>query len=145
MACDENQPIIDIDLADSEVSLSEMPAAVNEFKKHTALARELFRKEDPQHNSPGPEISRDPNAQDPTEEDMAESKGEATPSRDLIASHERLPEAQNEGEDLAELEQEATPPSRIQAAWVTEAVTACHANKKVRFKKMLPIQEPSKR
>lgn len=155
MACDENEPIIDIDLAVSEVSLSEMPAAIDEFEKHTSQARDLSRKEkeveiasgkdsgieDLQLNTPGPEIQAATQERDPTEEGMAESKGEATPSRVQIVSQERLPEAQNEGEDPAEPEQEITP-TRQQAAWVTEAVAACQANKKVRTSNMMwPVQE----
>lgn len=95
MACDENEPMVDIDLSDSEASLSKMPAAVDEFEKHTTQVRKFSRHEAETakdsgveslyHDSPGPEIQtasqeRAIHALDPRE-DMTETKGEATPSR----------------------------------------------------------------
>jgi len=126
-----------------------------ELEIHTTQSRKSSRQdiesatvedsgvENLQHNSPGsgeqiepPE--RDSNAPDPTE-GMTVAKREATPCTDRTRSPERRKEAQIAGEDLAEPKPEATP-SRIQAGWVTEAVAACQANKKVR-RQMLPIHD----
>lgn len=125
------------------------PEQLTGFEEHTTRVRDLSRKdveaakesgaEDLHHNSPGPKTQttaeeRDPNAQDPRE-DMTEPKGEATPSQDQIMAQERRPGTQNEGEDLTVSKPDAMP-SRTQAAWVTEAVAAVQANKKVRFRIM---------
>lgn len=93
---------------------------LTEFEQHTAQARELSRKDfeaaknsgirELQHSSPGPKIQA-----------TAEGRG---------MSQEQRPEAQSNGQDLGEAKPEAMP-SRIQATWVTGAVTACQANKKV--------------
>lgn len=53
-------------------------------------------------------------------------------TRHHSVSQEREPEALNAKEDIIEPLREATSP-RLQAAWVTKAVAACQANKKVRF------------
>jgi hypothetical protein len=132
----------------AELWASPYPRAA-EFESEAASARQASREateatlnkdsdvEDLQHKSPGhlkEQIApqeRDPNAQDPSE-DMAEATSEATPLRDQTVAQEHRPEAQDEGEDMAESKPEVTP-LRLQAAWVTEAVAACQANKKVRF------------
>jgi hypothetical protein len=123
---------------DAEESVEELKHDhVTAFENHTPQARELSRTEvnttkesdaeDLQHKSPGLKKrsalqERNPNAPDPRE-DMTESMREATPSQD----------------DLAEPEQQATP-TRLQAAWVIEAVAAFRSNKKVRFL-ILPGQD----
>jgi hypothetical protein len=121
-----------------------------EFEDYTTQVKEASRQEvdsasakdsgvegDDQHNnSPRRKTQiasqvRDHNAQDPREA-TAEAMPEAMPSRDQTVSQEHRPEAQNEGADLTEAKPEATP-LRLQAAWVTEAVAVCQANKKVRL------------
>lgn len=114
-----------------------------EFEEHTTQARESSRKdvettkdtgvEDLQHNSPEPKIqtASQERDQDPRE-DMIGSTGEATSSRDQTVSQKRQSEAQDAGGGLTESKPKAVP-SRAQAAWVTEAVAAVQANKKVRY------------
>lgn len=143
-AGDEDKVMADIDLADSEVSLSGKLLTSDKFERYTMQAREKCRKklegasaqdsvvEDfRQYRSPEPRTQWNANAMDPRE-DLTEPMGEATPSRGQSVSQERQPEAQNEGEDLPEPEQK-TASIRRQAALVTEAVAARQANKKVRL------------
>jgi hypothetical protein len=133
------------DLADLEDLPSEMTTAINgevevsadelkemsqertaEFEEYTAEAREASREtksakdsgveDDLLHNSP---------------ENLVEPK-EATPSPDQTVAQKHRQEAQNKGEDMTESQPEEIPP-RVQASWVTDAVAACQANKKVRF------------
>lgn len=148
-AGDEDKIMADIDLADSEVSPSGKTLIIDEFERYTMQAREKSRKtlesaseqdsgvEDfRQHSSPGSKTQCNANAIDPRK-DLTEPIGEATLSRDQSVSQERQSEAQNEGEDLPEPERETTP-TRQQAAWVTGAVGAYQANKKVRFPRCCP-------
>ena len=113
-----------------------------EFEEHTTQARESSRKESETAEdsgteglqlTPGPKIqtASQERGQD-RREDMIGSTGEATSSRDQTVSQERQSEAQDAGGGLTESKPKAMP-SRAQAAWVTEAVAAVQANKKVRF------------
>lgn len=112
-----------------------------EFEEHTTQARESSRKESETAEDSGTEglqptprpkiqIASQERGQDPRE-DVIGSTGEATSSRDQTVSQERQSEAQDAGGDLTESKPEAVA-SRAQAAWVTEAVAAVQANKKVR-------------
>jgi hypothetical protein len=112
-----------------------------EFEEYTTQVREVSREnsgaESLQHNSPGLTKAhiapQEPilNTLDPRGE-MAEATSQAAPSPDQTVAEEHRPEAQTEGADLTEAKPEVAP-LRLQAAWVTEAVAACQANKKVRF------------
>lgn len=63
-------------------------------------------------------------------EDMTEPKPEVESPKKQIALDERKTEHSNAEEETSVMKQEARSP-RTQAVWVTEAVAACQANKKV--------------
>ena len=101
-----------------------------EFEEHTTQARESSRKDvetaedsgtEGLQLTPGPkiQIASQERDQDPRE-DMIGSTSEAT-----------QPKAQDTVGDSTESKPKGVP-SRAQAAWVTEAVAAVQANKKVR-------------
>lgn len=114
-----------------------------EFEEHTTQARESSRKDvetaedsgiEGLQPTPGPRIQTASQERDQNpREDMIGSTGEATSSRDQTVSQERQSEAQDAGGGLTESKPKAMP-SRAQVAWVTEAVAAVQANKKVRFR-----------
>lgn len=138
----EMTTFVDGDAEISEDGVKEMSQErTAEFEEYTAQAREASRKdsgtEHLQHNSPGLQKKhiapqeRDLNIKDPRE-GTTEPQREATPLQAQLVSQEQRPGAQSTEEDTMGPQREVTPP-RKQAVWVTEAVAACQANKKVRF------------
>ena len=103
-----------------------------EFEEHTTQARESYRKDsetaedsaaEALQPTPGPKVQTASQKRDENQsEDMIGSIGEATQSK-----------AQDTVGDSTESKPNGVP-SRAQAAWVTEAVAAVQANKKVRFR-----------